>query len=78
MERNSSNIIGMSLKGEKRIRVGGLDIVELDGMMARGSQETLVGRYAQTIDLGVRMLNSAGADSRQGLPESISSAMLAA
>jgi hypothetical protein len=28
--------------------------------------------------LGVRMLNSAGADSRQGLPESISSAMLAA
>lgn len=69
VERNTSDISSMAFEGEKWVRVGGLDIIQLDSMMTSGGQELLVRRDRETIDLRVRVLNSARADTRQSLPE---------
>lgn len=47
-------------------------------MVACSSKVSFVGRYAEAIDLGVRVLNGTRANSRQGLPESVGSVVLAA
>jgi hypothetical protein len=67
---NTCNVRSMAVKGKDRIRVGRLDIVELDSVVAGGSEVALVRRYAKAVDLRVWVRNSAGADPRQCFPES--------
>ena len=57
MERHACDITSVALECEQRIRVRGLYIVELDGVVTRRSKEALVGRDAESIDLGVGMLD---------------------
>jgi hypothetical protein len=59
----------MAFESKEGIRVGGLDIVELDSMVASRSEKALVWRNAETIDLRVRVLDCTRADTREGLPE---------
>jgi hypothetical protein len=44
MESDTCYVSGMALEGEDRIGVRGLDVIELDGVMASGSQISFVGR----------------------------------
>lgn len=56
VERNARDIVGMALKVHHRIRVGRLDIVELDVGVARRREVSFVRRDAQSVDLRVRVL----------------------
>jgi hypothetical protein len=51
VECDSSNVIGMALKGHDRVWIGGLDIVESDDMATRSSEEFLVRGYAKAVHL---------------------------
>ena len=51
MESDSSDVAGVSLEGKYSRWVGAFDIVELDSVMSGSSQEALVGRYTQAVDL---------------------------
>ena len=64
MECYASDIIGMTFKGQKRVGIGGFDIVQLDTMMASSRQKPFVWGNAESIDLGIRMLDRSGADTR--------------
>jgi hypothetical protein len=69
MEGNARDIARMAVEAEQWVGVRRLDVVELDRMVASRSQESLIRRDAQPIDLGVRVLDRTRADSREGLPE---------
>ena len=69
VKSNPGHIIGVPLKGHQGLRVAGLGIVELHIVVTRDSQVSLVGGDAQPIDLGIRVLDGPGADSRKCLPE---------
>lgn len=69
VERDAGDVTRMSLEGQKRVRVGGLDVVELDVVVAGGGEEALVGGDAEAVDLGVGVLDRARADAGEGLPE---------
>lgn len=69
VEGDPGDVAGVALEGEQGVRVGGLDVEELDRVVAGGGEEALVGRYAQPVDLRVRVLDGAGADARESLPE---------
>lgn len=60
----------MAVKGKDRIRVGRLDIVELDCMVASGGKVAFIGRDAKAIDLRVWVGDRAGANAGQRFPES--------
>lgn len=51
VERNAGDVARVALEGEQRIGVGALDVEELDGVVARGREEALVGRDAQAVHL---------------------------
>jgi hypothetical protein len=57
MECNASDIIGVTLKGQKGVGIGGLDIVKFDAVMASSCQKPLIWGNAKSIHLGIRMLN---------------------
>jgi hypothetical protein len=57
VEGHARDIAGVSLKGEHGGRVGGLDVIELNSVVPRGSEVALVGRDAEAIDLRVRVWN---------------------
>lgn len=44
MKRHACNVVGVSFEGEDGAGVGGLDIVEFDGVMASGGKISFVGR----------------------------------
>jgi hypothetical protein len=69
VECNARDIVRVTFKGEESIGVGRLDIVEFDIVAARSSQESLVGRDAEAIDLRVGVLNGTGANTRESFPE---------
>lgn len=69
VKRDTSDVGGVTLEGHDRVGVGGLDIVELDIVVACGRKEALVGGNAQAIDLRIRVLDGARTDPREGLPE---------
>lgn len=69
VEGDASDVARVALEGEQGVRVGRLDVEELDRVVAGGGEEALVGRDAQAVDLGVRVLDRAGADARESLPE---------
>lgn len=71
VECNAGDVVGVALKCQDRVRIGGLDVVELDTVVACGGKKALVGRDAETVDLGVRMLDSTRAYSGKGLPETV-------
>lgn len=43
VECNTGDVACVALEGQERVRIRGLDVIELDGMMPCCSQETLVG-----------------------------------
>ena len=68
---DACDVTGMAFESEERVRVRGFYVVELYCVMACGSEETLVGGYAETIDLRVGVLNCSRADTREGFPEAV-------
>ena len=74
VEGDARDVARVALEGEQRVRVGGLDVEELDGVVARRGEEALVGRDTEPVDLGVWVLDRARADAREGLPEPVSRA----
>lgn len=71
MEGYAGDIVGVAIKGEDWVRVCGFDVVELDVGVGGSGKETLVGRDAKTVNLGVGVLDCAGADAGKGFPESV-------
>lgn len=71
MKRNPRDIIRVTFKGHHRVRVGGFDVEEFDIGVARCGEVAFVRGNAQTVDLGVGMLEGARTDSREGFPEPI-------
>lgn len=62
MKCDASDIVGMAFEGQESIRVGRLDVVEFHIVAARSREESLVWRDAESVDLGVRVLNGTGTD----------------
>lgn len=71
VEGDARDVACVALEGQQGVRVGRLDVKELDRVVARGREEALVGRDAQAVDLRVGVLDRAGADAGEGLPEPI-------
>lgn len=71
MERNTSNIRRMAFECEDCRRIAILDVVEFDGVMACRGEPSLVRRYCQSIHLGIRVGDGAGADAAESFPESV-------
>lgn len=71
VEGDARDIARVALEGQQRVGVGALDVEELDGVVAGGGEEALVGRDAEAVDLRVRVLDRARADAREGLPEAV-------
>lgn len=69
VEGDAGDVAGMALERQQRVRVGGLDVVELDSVVARGGEEALVGGDAEAVDLGVGMLDRPRAYAGERLPE---------
>lgn len=69
MEGDAGDVSRVTLKRQQRVRVGRLDVVELDGVVAGGGEEALIGGDAEAVDLRVRVLDRSRADAREGLPE---------
>lgn len=62
VERDARDVARVALEGQQGVGVGRLDVEELDGVVARGGEEALVGRDTQAVDLRVGVLDRAGAD----------------
>jgi hypothetical protein len=62
VERDACNVPCVAFKDNMRVGVGGLDVVELDGMVAGGGEEFLVWGNAEAVHLGVWMLDGSGAN----------------
>lgn len=60
----------MTVEGEDRVGVGGLDVVELDCVVTSGGKVSLVRRDAKAVDLGIWVWDSPGAYTGEGFPES--------
>jgi hypothetical protein len=69
VEGDAGDVARVTLKGEERVGVGRLDVVELDGVVAGGGEEALVRGDAEAIDLRVWVLNGARTDARESFPE---------
>jgi hypothetical protein len=54
---DACDVSSVALKCQQRVRVRRLDIVKFDGMVASGGKVSLVRRDAETVHLGVRVLN---------------------
>lgn len=59
MEPDTGDIVGVAFELQDRVGVGRLDIVEFDGGVAGGREETLIGGDTQAIDLRVGVLDCA-------------------
>jgi hypothetical protein len=70
MECDSSNIIRVAFKGHHWVRVGGLDVEEFDIGVACCGKVAFVGGDAETVDLGIGVLEGARTDAGEGFPES--------
>ena len=69
MEGDSSDVVGVALECHQRIWVTRLGVKQLDIVVAGDGEELLVGGDAKPVDLRVRVLDGAGTNARQGLPE---------
>lgn len=77
VERDARNIASVAFEGEKGIRVGTLNIIELDRMVSGCGEETLVGRDTEPVDLRIGMRNGARTYARKRLPEAAAAALAA-
>jgi hypothetical protein len=57
VEGDAGDVARVAFECEQRVGVGGLDVEELDGMVACGGEVALVGGDAEAVDLGVWMLD---------------------
>jgi len=57
MEADPRDVVGVALELEDVIGIGGLDIVQTDGSVARRREEPFVRRYAEPVYLGVGVLD---------------------
>lgn len=71
VKSDASDVVGVAFEGEDWIRVCGFYIVELDVGVGGSGEKTLVRADAETVDLTVRVLDCAGADTGEGFPESL-------
>lgn len=55
MEGDAGDVRRVAFESKDGVRVRGLDLIELDGMVAGGGEEALVGRDAEAVDLGIGM-----------------------
>lgn len=69
VERDAGDVARVAVEGEYGVGVRGADVVKLDIVVSGGGEIALVGGDAETIDLGVRVLDCAGADAGKGFPE---------
>lgn len=69
VERDAGDVARVSVEGEDRVRIGALDVVELDGMVPGGCEVALVRGDAEAVYLAVRMRDCARADAGEGFPE---------
>jgi hypothetical protein len=69
MECDTCDVASMTFESKERVWVGGLDIVELDGMVTSGGKKALVGGYAKTVDLRVGVLDCSRTNAGECLPE---------
>lgn len=69
MESNTRDIPTMTLEGHHGVGVRRLDVEQLDMVTSSCSKETLIGGDTQAVDLRFGMLDVAGADTGEGLPE---------
>lgn len=69
VEGDTGDVAGMPLERQQRVRVGGFDVVELDGVVARGGEEALIRGDAEAVDLGVGMLDRPRTDAGERFPE---------
>jgi hypothetical protein len=69
MESHTSDVGRVAVKSQDCVRVRRLDIIELDRVVSSGGEVALVGRYAETIHLGIWVWDCARADAAEGLPE---------
>lgn len=70
MECDTGDVGGVTVEGEDRIGIRGLDVVKLDRMVTGGGEVSLVGRDAKAVDLGVWVWDSPGAYTGERFPES--------
>jgi hypothetical protein len=66
---DAGDVARVPVEGEDSVRVRGLDIVELDGVVPGGGQVTLVRRNAQAVHLGIWVGNRPGTYPRERFPE---------
>jgi hypothetical protein len=71
VECDAGNVTSVTVKGEDRVGVRRLDIVELDRVMTGGGKVAFIGRDTQAVDLRVWVWDGARAYSRQCLPEAL-------
>ena len=69
MEGDSSDVVGVALECHQRIWVTRLGVKQLDIVVAGDGEELLVRGDAKPVDLRVRVLDGAGTNARQDLPE---------
>jgi hypothetical protein len=69
VERNAGDVGRVAFEGQDGIGICGLDLVELDGVVAGGGEEALVGGDAEAVDLRIGVRDRAGADAGEGFPE---------
>jgi hypothetical protein len=69
VERDACDVGRVAFEGQDGVRVCGFDLVELDGVVASGGEEALVGGDAEAVDLGVGVRDCARADAGEGFPE---------
>ncbi len=70
VEGDAGDVARVALEAQHRVGVRGLDVEELDRVVAGGGDEAFVGRNAEAVDLRVGVLDRARADAGQSLPES--------
>jgi hypothetical protein len=69
MERNASDVTSVTIKRQDGIRVRGLDVVELDRVVASSGEVAFIRRDAEAVDLRVWVRYRPGAYPREGFPE---------
>ena len=71
MEGNAGDVGCVAIEGEDGVRVGRLDIVEFDGMVAGGCEIAFVWRDAEAVYLRVGVGDGTGADAAERFPEAV-------
>jgi hypothetical protein len=71
VERDARDVRRMAFEGELCVRIRRLYVVKLDRVVAGGGEEALVGRYAESVYLGVWVGDRAAADAGEGFPEAV-------